>query len=591
MPNINIYEYDKTKNATSAYENFAVVVPGFTKVALKDTLPVAEADCPCLVWEKNVGAGDSCWYYYTWSTDANSAIKGAKVFDENGIYECNSQYDFKKYIGYTFESATTAKAAVACEPTLLGPSGSETSYTIPAGTVVYTKVVQSGTGVVGYHKFKITEEETTYYELKYEFISDGHGTFTDTDKYYSCSADKEGNDAVEATVAHYGNQMACELIGLGYTVLFKLLSKDIPLIDSSKKGLEVLYDSNYWAALKDRSAYDFRYITTGLLTDKNIAPTTPVPYAAAIEIAKVAKFINNFDPDAFLEPTEAVNGRGDIIALIDIDESAYTGKNQYDAIKKIVQEAIYETDNGVDKFCEITGPYVEYALNRKEEYDAEGAYNKNRKFPAAFHYLLCAIHSRNVGKYAEWYANAGEVRGFGDFKVVNTGCKFGEIAVNTLAPRYQTKVKVGTEDITIKKATNIIACMRGTYYLYGNRTAEPLGVKGTEDGELKASHFLNIRELCCTLKKIIYVACKRFTFDPNNNILWTNFCNAIRPTLEKMKANEGIRDYQFVKSDSTKKATLDAKVRIVPIEAVEDFNIGVFLENSISGTDVSVEEE
>jgi hypothetical protein len=48
-----------------------------------------------------------------------------------------------------------------------------------------------------------------------------------------------------------------------------------------------------------------------------------------------------------------------------------------------------------------------------------------------------------------------------------------------------------------------------------------------------------------------------------------------------MKADQGIRDYKFVKDATDRKALLKARIRIVPIEAVEDFDIGLYLEDSL----------
>ena len=127
---------------------------------------------------------------------------------------------------------------------------------------------------------------------------------------------------------------------------------------------------------------------------------------------------------------------------------------------------------------------------------------------------------------------------------------------------------------------------RGNYYLWGNRTAEPL----TSDG-LIFSHFLNIRQLCCTIKQVLYEATRRFTFDPNSDLLWINFVNAIRPTLENMKADQGIRGYRISRVETDKKAVLVAKIRIVPIEAVEDFDISIYLEDSLSGIVIDANEE
>ena len=55
----------------------------------------------------------------------------------------------------------------------------------------------------------------------------------------------------------------------------------------------------------------------------------------------------------------------------------------------------------------------------------------------------------------------------------------------------------------------------------------------------------------------------------------------ITPLLERMKSNQGIRDYRFIKQPTTKKALLAARIVITPIESVEDFDITVVLEDSI----------
>ena len=48
-----------------------------------------------------------------------------------------------------------------------------------------------------------------------------------------------------------------------------------------------------------------------------------------------------------------------------------------------------------------------------------------------------------------------------------------------------------------------------------------------------------------------------------------------------MKSGNGIEGYRFVRQATTKKARLRAKVIIVPIEAVEDFELEVSLEDSL----------
>lgn len=203
-------------------------------------------------------------------------------------------------------------------------------------------------------------------------------------------------------------------------------------------------------------------------------------------------------------------------------------------------------------------------------------------FPASFHYLACAAKAFDNSN--EWWAVSGYNRGYSDYIVESTTSKLGEIAVNQLQPRtHKTPATEGAAE-GIKLSVNIIRSTRDGYYIWGNRTAQLL----TADG-LVASHFLNIRQLCCTLKKELNRSCMRVAYDPNSDLLWEKFCNMIRPELEAMKADEGIKDYKLVKVASKAKALLTAKIRIVPVEAVEDFELEVSLEDSLNGVTVSEE--
>ena len=76
----------------------------------------------------------------------------------------------------------------------------------------------------------------------------------------------------------------------------------------------------------------------------------------------------------------------------------------------------------------------------------------------------------------------------------------------------------------------------------------------------------------------------------NSDLLWINFVNAIKPTLESMRADYGIKGYKIIKKADNSKAMLKAIIRIVPIEAVEDFDITISLEESLSGITANVSE-
>jgi hypothetical protein len=482
------------------------------------------------------------------------------------------------------------------------------------------------------------------------------------------------------TNSHYGNQMAYELLKQGYSVIYLPISKET--------CVETLIDGKTWEIFKDKSNYDFRFVSHGLLESSNlekveerireveaaintlnaeILNNEDVPEADRIQIsfsaessetdfnlevtdirnelysnlygrlvdpADATKAAGLVDPEtkeyypscekavngvlaerrrladakassvtsgaidtvnanianiaAFVAEEElaagtaagTLSGRGDCVALIELDENSYSAAHVNP--EHAIINAIANTSNAVivnGKYCAMTVPSVIYRMADGVKVKADGIviedpYAKNKKFPGAFHYLACFMNSLRAG-YNEWYAAAGYTRGVSSYSVDHTTVTLGEIAINALEPRYQTTAA--------KFACNVIANFRGSYYLWGNRTAHQLG---DANGDLVASHFLNIRQLCITIKKQLYVACRRHTFDPNSDTLWFNFVNAIKPTLERMKADQGIRDYKVMKVATDKKALLKAKIRIIPIEAVEDFDLEVSLEDSFGETTV-----
>ena len=485
---------------------------------------------------------------------------------------------------------------------------------------------------------------------------------------------------------HYGNQMAYELLNLGYTIVYK------PITNVSE-----ILDGNFWEIFKDKASYDFRFIVHGLLTssemptaykavsdrlaeveeakaildeiyktaeassqqttnndfeiadecqrlyarkfsaltyDRSVkglinksvdvdndgsyedegditgSETTYTTYALAVtgvdkelealklkqeqlsgggitegdintangHIANLAKY---FEVNGNDFSSKNVPGRGDCIALIELDELCYVNCTSPNKPENLIIDAIdrmstVSGDKG--RYCAMTVPSVVYKLSDYSFVNASSTnrlFNNNKKFPGSFHYLACFMNSLKTG-FAEWYAAAGYTRGVASYVIDYTTVKLGEIAINALEPRKLIDEK-GV--IQPKFACNVIANFRGSYYLWGNRTAHPL-----DTNDLVASHFLNIRQLCTTIKKQLYVACRKFTFDPNSDTLWVNFVNSIKPTLEVMKADQGIRDYKILKVYTDKKATLKAKIRIIPIEAVEDFDIEVSLEDSFGET-------
>ena len=515
MPKIVIREFDKTTAGGAAYANFAVVVPGFV------------------------------------SDSANLA-----VFDENGVYECTNKEDFKKNVGLV--KAKSHPVAGAKAPTRTEEEGWDTAkalteeeFLIAIDTNELFVATTNTSGTVGECKDEEYEYARAKTENNYVFKPQADSTGDGFTLFMKLT--DVGHDAL--TEDHYGNQIAYELLGLGYTVLYKKID------DTASLSQET-----FWRPLKDKTLYDFRYLLSGVLSG-NVEI-----YAHMVDVANFTPENANFDN---IGPT--TNGRGDCIALLDIDENYYQG-NGVDQEVAISQVLASVKTMPKSKYAAVFAPSVKYASGGLSEH----SFYENQWFPASFHYLACAARSSEL--YNEWYANAGYTRGISKYTIETVGCNFGEAAVNMFQRRASDPAK------NILMAINPIINLRGTYYLWGNRTAEALGAAGTDKGDLTASHFLNIRQLCSTIKKKVYVTCRQVTFDPNSDLRWVKFCNSIKPLLEKMKADQGIADYKFIKVKSKRKAFLSAIIRIVPIEAVEDFDISIYLEDSLSGVIATTEE-
>ena len=179
--------------------------------------------------------------------------------------------------------------------------------------------------------------------------------------------------------------------------------------------------------------------------------------AAMNAIIRLATFNNNeSETNVTLETAETLianHGRGDVIALCDVDEDLF------DKTIKGTTANIYNTNTAAEeitasKYAAIFAPRVIYNMSVPAEYD------NNTTFPASFHYLACAAYSQP--RFAEWYAVAGYPRGISTLSVAGTTVNYGNIAQNTLAPRIVLDLG---QDRSVKKAVNLIINERGSYYL------------------------------------------------------------------------------------------------------------------------------
>ena len=563
MPKSINREYDKSKSVLTLSANFAVFIPGFANESIKE--------------------GDKT---YTRDELVEEAKKEGIYFNGTNIYKLNSLEAFLHYIGKknTNEEIIEAKEAKLVKINDNLPDTDKAAYICHL-----TRYEIALYDTTKYNYYEITplgetkpENWEDDKELKVSITTTAEDTQVKTTTYYSLTKYEKAwlvenyvngesdptalDNVVKVLVGdegasknqqerHLGNKIAYELLKAGYTVFYRVL-------DSKKTALEQLNKADFWAPLKDKATYRIRYLTTGGCYD----------YSVYKLMADVVNFNNKTtlaDADTLLSGS---SGRGDCIALFDIDESKLSPS--YATPKELAtafgdQAKLIEAN----KNCAIFAPRVVYVEDEDEVYGANDI-----ALPCSLHFLLCAAKAQE--NYAEWYAAAGYTRGIANKTIKYTTYNFGDLVINTLAPREPNSY-IGDNG----KAINLILNERGSYYLWGNRTAASLDKNG-----LKFSHFLNIRQLCTTLKQVIWEASRRFTFDPNSDVLWINFVNAVRPTLERMKGDQGIAGYRLSKVETTEKAVLKAIIRIVPIEAVEDFDISIYLEDNVEGLNIEADE-
>ena len=429
MPKSIIREIDNSTTGSILSSNFSVLVPGYINPE-KDTEEL-----------KNLAKATGIYY------------------EDSKIYVLNSQAVFTKFVGKYGGN----KEPVAPEPEILHPiaTGIQQYQTQPTinevrdyywdeetvdykyyvGTSVATTdsdygkngyLLKTFTFETGNETYKFTPVKAE--ELVGEFGAPDELATTTTGVYFKIKNSKVG--ATNTSVDHIGNQIAYELLGLGYTVYFKVLSTNSPAVDQLK-------DPTFWEPLKQKSVYRIRYLTSGGCYDSNVVK----------EMQKIA-YVNN---KAKIEDVDVYGrevGRGDVIVLADIDESAtdiVNATTKEELLKAFGKEAAKFSGNG-GKFTAVFAPRVAYDFG----YSEDDVYSNDQLFPASFHYLACAAYAQE--RYAEWYAVAGYTRGICGKPIKYLTKTFGDVDVNTLCPRVVNDYATGA-------AINLIITERGNYYL------------------------------------------------------------------------------------------------------------------------------
>lgn len=283
---------------------------------------------------------------------------------------------------------------------------------------------------------------------------------------------------------------------------------------------------------------------------------------------------------------DMLTGRGDCLALIDHTNCAARDL-QVDSKTSVYRRVNdYNTFGGhlqnTGSFGAMFTPWETYTLSTVvREYEAHGRKGNlitSIDLPGSFAYL------RSLAKYVKDYSKnheavAGPIRG----RVAGAKPRLDRILTNTIADAYQSEVSLisGINDsgkVSINAITEIYPYNQ---VIWGNRTLAP---KDDEDG-VKATHFINIRNMVSDIRKAAYRAARKYMFEQNSEILWFNFKSELIPTLENFKTSYGITAYK-IKKIAQEKTWLHVEVIIKPVYAVEEFKINLVIQDE----DVTVDE-
>lgn len=308
--------------------------------------------------------------------------------------------------------------------------------------------------------------------------------------------------------------------------------------------------TNRMTELKDKGLYDVKFICLG-------------------EYAET----RNFNISDIIGCAES---RGDCMALIDhpkekADLVISEVTKETDSYSTLVHEWV--TKNVVSSYAVTFSPWCSNTMYNSGT-TASPTYPL---LPPSFSFLAC--YANSIKTNPSWLSAAGAFRGAVP-GLVKVGVKYGEKDTDILQNRV-TSISGSTESFgegdNVGVACNPICNIEPFgVIIWGNRTS----LNNTAEG-LKATSFLNVRNLACDIKKSMWKAARRYTFEQNTLRLWLNFCSQVRPLLDQAKTGEGIQSYRFVQEETSVKARLKARIIIVPIEAVEDFELSFVMDDTI----------
>ena len=279
----------------------------------------------------------------------------------------------------------------------------------------------------------------------------------------------------------------------------------------------------------DRNLYNIKFITSGAYS--------------------------NLDTAVYTKMVNLAVSRGDAIALLELPQDTQVDQ-LYDLTKGCVGYNY--------KFATINYPWCTFTTTAED-------YIQPKTMPASFAYLMAFANSARTN--ANWFAAAGTIRGLVP-NLISTRLNIGEALMHYLQNDDNSYDDgSGILDPLEVNINPIYNAGSYGYRIWGNKVAW----KKTDAESSQYLEYLNVRILMCDIKKQVFHAAMRVTFEPNDDIVWYNFKSLANTLLDKMKSGRGIKWYKWFKEPATEKATIKATLTIQPIEAVESFDINIVL--------------
>lgn len=362
---------------------------------------------------------------------------------------------------------------------------------------------------------------------------------------------------------------AKECLASGLTVLYENIDAEASVIKAYQFICQKLFNVDEQKYnLLDKGTYNIKYMTTG---------GYPIFDIMSKESAEGANDSKRAVVKAALTFCAT---RGDCYCVLDYFNAPSV--NLYDGVGSIFADiqdedifknidiAIEGNKVKLGTYGALFAPYKNY-LRTTVDTDAEGNITSKSTYTKSGSFAYLTTLGESVKNNAPWLAVAGVTRGTVknidsvDINIIPNG------AADAMQGRYET---VGINAITKVNPYGEV--------IWGNRTLLKTDSKDKVDG-ISASNILSIRNLICDIKKELYKAAKRLTYEPNTTLLWTKFKGLVTPLLDKMQSGYGISGYNLIqdttRKEASQKGVLCAKVIIYPVYPVEDFYIDVVIEN------------